>query len=163
MGEQQMSKDSLVDKFYTSDFLDHFTVSERKRVSLAKDFDPGYKPDGISRDDASSLLTAGIERLAELQDKLYAQNTHAMLILLQAMDAAGKDGVIKHVMTGLNPQGCQVFSFKRPSDEELDHDFLWRCVVRLPERGRIGIFNRSYYEEVLVTRVHPEFLDLQKL
>jgi PPK2 family polyphosphate:nucleotide phosphotransferase len=109
------------------------------------------------------LLGQRMVELQELQDKLYAANSHSVLFILQAMDAAGKDGVIKHVMSGLNPQGCQVFSFKQPSSEELDHDFLWRAVRALPERGRIGIFNRSYYEEVLVVRVHPEILVKQGL
>jgi PPK2 family polyphosphate:nucleotide phosphotransferase len=109
------------------------------------------------------VLKRGVELLAELQDKLYAQDRWALLLVFQAMDAAGKDGTIKHVMSGVNPQGCQVYSFKRPSDEDLDHDFLWRCLRCLPERGRIGIFNRSYYEEVLVARVHPEILARQKL
>jgi PPK2 family polyphosphate:nucleotide phosphotransferase len=109
------------------------------------------------------LLLRGVKRLGELQDKLYAQNTYALLCIFQAMDAAGKDGTIKHVMSGINPQGCQVFSFKQPSAEELDHDYLWRYARNMPERGRIGIFNRSYYEEVLVVRVHPELLDRQQL
>jgi PPK2 family polyphosphate:nucleotide phosphotransferase len=112
---------------------------------------------------ARELLEKGIQWLAEEQDKLYAQDRHSLLLLFQAMDAAGKDSTIRHVMSGVNPQGCQVFSFKQPSMEELDHDFLWRCWKRLPERGRIGIFNRSYYEEVLVVRVHPELLGRQKL
>ena len=105
----------------------------------------------------------GVEALAELQDMLYAQDRWAVLLIFQAMDAAGKDGAIKHVMSGVNPQGCQVYSFKAPSSEDLDHDYLWRCMKCLPERGRIGIFNRSYYEETLVVRVHPEFLEKQKL
>ena len=112
---------------------------------------------------AAVRLQRGIERLAALQEKLYAQNRWALLIVFQAMDAAGKDSAIKHVMSGLNPQGTQVYSFKRPSDEELDHDYLWRTSKALPERGRIGIFNRSYYEEVLVVRVHPDVLGRQKL
>ncbi len=112
---------------------------------------------------AAELLQAGVDHLAELQEKLYAQDRWGVLLVFQAMDAAGKDGTIKHVMSGINPQGCQVHSFKSPSAEELDHDFLWRTNCRLPERGRIGIFNRSYYEEVLVVRVHPEFLERQKL
>jgi len=112
---------------------------------------------------AKALLAAGIPRLAELQERLYAQDKWGILLVFQAMDAAGKDGAIKHVMSGINPQGCQVFSFKSPSSEDLDHDFLWRTSKSLPERGRIGIFNRSYYEEVLVVRVHPEFLTRQKL
>jgi PPK2 family polyphosphate:nucleotide phosphotransferase len=117
----------------------------------------------IDKDDGKSLLTDGVKRLAELQEKLYAQRLWSVLVVLQGMDAAGKDGVITHVMAGVNPQGCEVHSFKAPSAEELDHDFLWRAGTRLPERGRIGIFNRSHYEEVLVVRVHPEFLDQQKL
>jgi PPK2 family polyphosphate:nucleotide phosphotransferase len=108
-------------------------------------------------------LAIGVEALAELQDMLYAQNHWGVLLIFQAMDAAGKDGAIKHVMSGINPQGCQVFSFKAPSTEDLDHDFLWRCMKCLPERGRIGIFNRSYYEETLAVRVHPEFLEKQNL
>ncbi|MDX2166900.1 MAG: polyphosphate kinase 2 family protein [Deltaproteobacteria bacterium] len=112
---------------------------------------------------ATGLLQLGVEMLAEMQDKLYAQDRWAVLLVFQAMDAAGKDGTIKHVMSGVNPQGCQVFSFKAPSSQDLDHDFLWRTNLCLPERGRIGIFNRSYYEEVLVVRVHPEILDRQKL
>jgi PPK2 family polyphosphate:nucleotide phosphotransferase len=112
---------------------------------------------------AADALREGIEAMVELQDKLYAQDRWALLLIFQAMDAAGKDGVIKHVMSGLNPQGCEVASFKAPSPEELDHDYLWRCQHHLPERGRIGIFNRSYYEEVLVVRVHPEILQREKL
>ena len=112
---------------------------------------------------ARELLEKGIQWLAEEQDKLYAQDRHSLLLLFQAMDAAGKDSTIRHVMSGVNPQGCQVFSFKQPSLEELDHDYLWRCQKCLPERGRIGIFNRSYYEEVLVVRVHPELLGRQRM
>jgi PPK2 family polyphosphate:nucleotide phosphotransferase len=112
---------------------------------------------------AKKALATGVEALAALQDVLYAQDRRALLLIFQAMDAAGKDGAIKHVMSGVNPQGCQVFAFKAPSAEELDHDYLWRCTRRLPERGRIGIFNRSYYEEVLVVRVHRELLAKQKL
>ena len=112
---------------------------------------------------AKQALATGVQALAELQDKLYAQDKWAVLLVFQAMDAAGKDGAIKHVMSGVNPQGCQVSSFKAPSSEELDHDYLWRCMKALPNRGTIGIFNRSYYEEVLVVRVHPEFLTKQKL
>lgn len=112
---------------------------------------------------AAELLKENLERLSDAQERLYADNRYSLLIIFQAMDAAGKDGTIKHVMSGVNPQGCQVFSFKQPSAEELDHNFLWRCMRALPERGRIGIFNRSYYEEVLVTRVHPEWLDRQRL
>jgi PPK2 family polyphosphate:nucleotide phosphotransferase len=112
---------------------------------------------------AKEALATGVAALAELQDMLYAQDHWAVLLIFQAMDAAGKDGTIKHVMSGVNPQGCQVYSFKSPSPEELDHDFLWRCMKNVPERGRIGIFNRSYYEETLVVRVHPEFLAKQNL
>jgi PPK2 family polyphosphate:nucleotide phosphotransferase len=112
---------------------------------------------------AQSMLAGSIERIADLQEKLYAQDHWAVLLIFQAMDAAGKDSTIKQVMSGINPQGCQVFSFKAPSDEELDHDFLWRTMRCLPERGRIGIFNRSYYEETLVVRVHPEILAHQRL
>jgi PPK2 family polyphosphate:nucleotide phosphotransferase len=112
---------------------------------------------------AKEALAIGVQALAELQDMLYAQDRWAVLLIFQAMDAAGKDGAIKHVMSGINPQGCQVYSFKTPSSEDLDHDFLWRCMKCLPERGRIGIFNRSYYEETLIVRVHPEFLEKQRL
>ena len=130
-----------------------------------KDFDPGDTLEFSSEDKprAKEALATGVAALAELQDRLYAQDRWAVLLIFQAMDAAGKDGAIKHVMSGVNPQGCQVYSFKAPSSEELDHDYLWRCMKSLPERGRIGIFNRSYYEETLVTRVHPEFLARQKV
>jgi PPK2 family polyphosphate:nucleotide phosphotransferase len=121
------------------------------------DFDAEDKPR------AKELLEQGIDVLAEMQEMLFAQDRWSVLLVLQAMDAAGKDGTIKHVMSGVNPQGCQVTPFKQPSAEELDHDFLWRCQKRAPERGRIGIFNRSYYEEVLAVKVHPGFLDAQKL
>src|SRR6185503_1346535 len=117
----------------------------------------------IEKAEAKAMLADGVERLAALQEKLYAHNRWAVLAVFQAMDAAGKDGAIKHVMSGVNPQGCQVHAFKAPSSEELDHDFLWRLAKALPERGRIGIFNRSHYEEVLVVRVHPEFLARQRL
>lgn len=139
-----------------------FIVPPGKKIKL-KDYDPSYTGKYRDKHQAVEKLQADIERLAKYQDVLYAQDTHALLIIFQAMDAAGKDGTIRHVMTGINPQGCQVFSFKQPSAEELDHDFLWRCMKVVPERGRIGIFNRSYYEEVLVTRVHPEVLERQKL
>ena len=130
-----------------------------------KDVDPGDTGDldNEDRPRAKEMLQAGVEALTELQDKLYAQDRWSLLLVFQAMDAAGKDGAIKHVMSGVNPQGCQVFAFKRPSDEDLDHNFLWRYSKCLPERGRIGIFNRSYYEETLIVRVHPEVLDRQKL
>jgi len=141
-----------------------FRVTNGDRFRL-NDFDPG---DTLDLDDedkprAKKLLQEGIELLAELQDRLYAQDRWALLLIFQAMDAAGKDSAIKHVMSGINPQGCQVFSFKAPSPEDLDHDYMWRCVKCLPERGRIGIFNRSYYEETLVVQVHPEFLDRQRV
>ncbi len=116
-----------------------------------------------SDDEYEAMLAAQVARLSEQQNLLYADDRHALLVIFQAMDAAGKDGVIKHVMSGVNPQGCQVFSFKHPSAQELDHDFLWRTSMCLPERGRIGIFNRSYYEEVLIVRVHPEILNSQRL
>ena len=130
-----------------------------------KDVDPGDTGDldNEDRPRAKEMLQAGVEALTELQDKLYAQDRWSLLLVFQAMDAAGKDGAIKHVMSGVNPQGCQVVSFKSPSSEELDHDYLWRCNRNLPERGRIGIFNRSYYEEVLVLRVHRALLENQKL
>ena len=140
-----------------------FRVTDEK--FRLKDIDPGDTLDFTSEDKprAKEALANGVDALAELQDRLYAQDNWAMLLMFQAMDAAGKDGAIKHVMSGINPQGCQVFSFKAPTSEDLDHDYLWRCVKCLPERGRIGIFNRSYYEETLVVRVHPEFLKTQKL
>ncbi|NUQ65720.1 MAG: polyphosphate kinase 2 family protein [Pirellulales bacterium] len=144
-------------------FTRPFVVPPGTKISLRKDYDPGYKAAFVSKKDAAQRLQEGIRRLIEQQDKLYAQNTYALLIVFQAMDAAGKDSTIKHVMSGLNPQGCDVRSFKAPSAEELDHDYLWRCAKCLPERGRIGIFNRSYYEEVLAVRVHPEFLEAQRL
>jgi PPK2 family polyphosphate:nucleotide phosphotransferase len=141
-----------------------YRVTRGHRFRL-DDVDPGdtgpmKKSD---KDKAKESLQAGVQALADLQDRLYAQDKWGILLIFQAMDAAGKDGAIKHVMSGINPQGCQVASFKAPSAEELDHDYLWRCQKYLPERGRIGIFNRSYYEEVLVVRVHPEILQKQKL
>ena len=142
-------------------FVKPYRVDDGKRFRL-KDHDAGDSS-GLDKDKAEKLLAKGVERLADLQDRLYAQDKWAVLLVFQAMDAAGKDGAIKHVMSGINPQGCQVYSFKAPTSEELDHDFLWRTAKSLPERGRIGIFNRSYYEEVLVVRVHPEYLEKQKL
>jgi PPK2 family polyphosphate:nucleotide phosphotransferase len=144
--------------------MDHepFIVPPGKKIRL-KDYDPGYTGKFKGKNEALEKLQEDVEQLSKYQDVLYAQNTYALLIILQAMDAAGKDGTIRHVMSGVNPQGCQVFSFKSPSAEELDHDYLWRSKKALPERGRIGIFNRSYYEEVLVVRVHPEILNLQQL
>src|SRR5580765_4281801 len=134
-----------------------FRVTSGKKFRL-KDFDPNDTGGVKSKARAVELLRMGVERMAELQDRLFAQDRRSLLVVLQAMDAAGKDGVISHVMSGVNPQGCQVYSFKSPSTEELDHDFLWRTAHRAPERGRIGIFNRSYYEEVLIVRVHPAIL-----
>ncbi len=145
-------------------FSKPYRVTNGKKFRL-DDVDPGDTQDLKSEDKprAKDALRSGVEALAELQDKLYAQDRWSLLLIFQAMDAAGKDGTIKHVMSGVNPQGCQVSSFKAPTSEDLDHDYLWRCQKRLPERGRIGIFNRSYYEETLVVRVHPEFLAGQKL
>jgi PPK2 family polyphosphate:nucleotide phosphotransferase len=145
-----------------SRFDDRFLVTKPKSFRLAQ-VDPADTGRLRSKEQAGELLQLGVQRLAELQQKLYAQDRWSVLLIFQAMDAAGKDSTIKHVMSGVNPQGCQVVSFKQPSPEDLDHDFLWRGVRRLPERGRIGIFNRSYYEEVLVVRVHPELLAKQKL
>lgn len=142
--------------------INRYRCDGGRKVSL-KDFDPRDTGPYTAKGDAVEDLRKDVERMAELQDVLYAQNTKAVLLVFQAMDAAGKDSAIKHVMSGVNPQGCQVFSFKAPSAEELDHDFLWRCMRALPERGRIGIFNRSYYEEVLVVRVHPAYLERQGL
>jgi len=141
-----------------------YRVEDGKKFKL-KRFDPA-DTGGLNSEDkprAKEALSDGIQALAELQDRLYAQDRWSVLLIFQAMDAAGKDGAIKHVMSGVNPQGCQVYSFKSPSAEDLDHDFLWRTTKCLPERGRIGVFNRSYYEEVLVVRVHPEILGSQKL
>ena len=145
-------------------FSKPFLVTDGKKFRL-KDHDPGETLDFTGKDKprAKEALAAGVQALSELQDKLYAQDQWAVLLVFQAMDAAGKDGVIKHVMSGVNPQGCEVHSFKAPTTEELDHDYLWRCSKRVPERGRIGIFNRSYYEEVLVVRVHPQILKKQKV
>jgi PPK2 family polyphosphate:nucleotide phosphotransferase len=145
-------------------FAEPFCVSNGLKFRL-KDIDPDNTLDLGSEDKprAREALAIGVEALAQLQDMLYAQDRWAVLLIFQAMDAAGKDGAIKHVMSGINPQGCQVFSFKAPSSEDLDHDYLWRCIKCLPERGRIGIFNRSYYEETLAVRVHPEFLKNEKL
>ena len=142
--------------------IDRFRVAEGSKVNLKK-HPTGYTGDYRDKDQALAELAKNIERLAKLQNVLYAENIHSLLVIFQAMDAAGKDSAIKHVMSGVNPQGCQVTAFKAPSAEELDHDFLWRCQLALPERGRIGIFNRSHYEEVLVVRVHPSILQGQQL
>jgi PPK2 family polyphosphate:nucleotide phosphotransferase len=141
---------------------DDFIVPSGKKIRL-KDYDPQFTAQYKNKEQAAEKLRKDIERLAKYQEVLYAQNTWALLVVLQAMDTAGKDSTIRHVMSGVNPQGTQVHSFKAPSEEELDHDFLWRSAKALPERGNIGIFNRSYYEEVLVVRVHPEYLRAQHL
>ena len=147
-----------------SRFLDPYRVTNGKKFRL-KDHDPG-DTGGLGSEDkpeARRMLATGIERMTELQERLYASDQWGMLLVFQAMDAAGKDGTIKHVLSGVNPQGCQVHAFKQPSSEEIDHDFLWRNQRAAPERGRIGIFNRSYYEEVLVVRVHPQILARQRI
>jgi PPK2 family polyphosphate:nucleotide phosphotransferase len=143
-------------------FIEPFRVEPGRRVRLPRDFDPAGSR-RRSKTEAKELLAAGVELLAEYQSRLAAQDTYSLLVILQAIDAAGKDGTIRHVMSGVNPQGVEVHSFKVPSAEELDHDYLWRYARRLPARGHIGIFNRSYYEEVLVVRVHPQILAGQKL
>lgn len=144
-------------------FIDPLRVTPGSKVNLEKDFDPGYRADFMRKKDGKELLQTGIGLLADYQRRLAAQNTYGVLVCLQALDAGGKDGTIRHVMSGVNPQGVHVSGFKVPSTEELDHDYLWRYACRLPARGDIGIFNRSHYEEVLVVRVHPENLDRQKL
>jgi PPK2 family polyphosphate:nucleotide phosphotransferase len=142
--------------------MERLVAQPGKKISLKK-FDSGWTGSIKDKTEAEALLKEGVTQLAKQQDKLYAQDAYSLLMIFQAMDAAGKDGTIRHVMSGVNPQGCQVFSFKTPSAEERDHDYLWRSVKALPERGRIGIHNRSYYEEVLVCRVHPELLAAQQL
>jgi PPK2 family polyphosphate:nucleotide phosphotransferase len=144
-----------------SDLLKRYRIDNGSGFRLA-DFDPGDKA-GLDKDAAKALLAEGAEYLGKLQERLYAEHAYAVLIVLQGLDAAGKDGVIEHVMSGVNPQGCDVHPFNAPSQLELDHDFLWRAAVVLPRRGHIGIFNRSYYEEVLVVRVHKNFLESQGL
>ena len=143
-------------------FVEPYRITNGRKFRL-RDFDPGDTRNLKSKEGAKKLLRDGVEVLCGLQEKLYAQDRWAVLLIFQAMDAAGKDGTIKHVLSGVNPQGCQVSSFKSPSSTELDHDFLWRTTCDLPPRGRIGIFNRSYYEEVLAVRVHPECLAHQRL
>ncbi len=138
--------------------IEPMVVKPGSKVRLPGDFDPGYSAPGMVKADAPALLEAGVEHLSELQDKLYSQDTYGVLLVLQAMDAAGKDGMIKHVMSGINPQGVTVTSFKSPSAEDRDHTYLWRIQRNVPARGMIGIFNRSHYEDVLIVRVHPEFL-----
>jgi PPK2 family polyphosphate:nucleotide phosphotransferase len=145
-----------------AEFIAPFRVEPGTKVNLARDFDPSTKA-GLSKKESLPVLAEGIRLLSEYQARLAAQDTWGVLVVLQALDAAGKDGTIRHVMSGVNPQGVSVHSFKVPSAEELDHDFLWRYARRLPARGSIGIFNRSHYEEVLVVRVHPEILDRQHL
>jgi PPK2 family polyphosphate:nucleotide phosphotransferase len=147
---------------WASKLADPYRINNGKKFRL-KDFDPASTGHFRSKEHAQELLDQGKAELADLQDKLYAQNRWAVLVILQAMDAAGKDGVIEHVMSGVNPQGCQVFSFKAPSSDDLSHDFMWRTTKCLPQRGHIGIFNRSYYEEVLVVRVHPEVLKNERI
>jgi PPK2 family polyphosphate:nucleotide phosphotransferase len=152
------------------DIIELFRVQPGKTIRL-RDYNPGWaqtkEMKELGKDDikerAKAILEKNLEDLAEAQERLWADDRYAVLVVLQALDAAGKDGTIKHVMSGVNPQGCQVFSFKKPTAEELDHNFLWRYMRCLPERGRIGIFNRSYYEDVLVVKVHPELLTVQKL
>jgi PPK2 family polyphosphate:nucleotide phosphotransferase len=151
------------DRVRIEDLVRRVIVPPGKRISLSKHISPGYTGKDLRKKEAQRLLADGIAMLAKEQEKLYAQSEHALLVIFQAMDAGGKDSTIKHVMSGLNPQGCQVHSFKAPSSQELDHDYLWRCTKALPERGRIGIFNRSHYEEVLISRVHPEILRRQRL
>jgi PPK2 family polyphosphate:nucleotide phosphotransferase len=148
----------------THDLVARYRIAKGKGFRLA-DVDPADTGDleAADADRAKEVLALGVEMLATLQDMLYAQNRWSVLLVFQAMDAAGKDGTIKHVMSGVNPQGVEVYSFKQPSSEALDHDFLWRCAKWVPERGRIGIFNRSHYEEVLIARVHPEILARQQL
>jgi PPK2 family polyphosphate:nucleotide phosphotransferase len=157
-----MKKKEIIER--SQKFIAPYHVTDGKKFRL-KDVDPGDTGEATSEDKsrAKELLERGVEVLAELQDVLYAQDEWSILLIFQAMDAAGKDGAIKHVMSGVNPQGCQVYSFKSPSANDLKHDYLWRCLKCLPERGRIGIFNRSYYEETLVVRVHPELLAKQKI
>lgn len=155
---------------YEKRILDLFRVKGGEKINLEEvDTEYGFMPrlqdfkKSTIKDHLEDRLAQNVKDLAEMQDLFYASDTYALLLVFQGMDAAGKDGIIKHVMSGVNPQGCQVYSFKQPSAEELDHDFLWRCSLRLPERGRIGIFNRSHYEEVLVVKVHPKILDSEKL
>ncbi len=157
-----MTIDELTER--ASRFVRPYRVTKGAKFSLS-DFDPEDTAHLDSEDKpfAHEMLETGIAALAALQERLYAQDNWAVLLVFQAMDAAGKDSAIKHVMSGVNPQGCQVVSFKQPTAEDLDHDYLWRCMKRLPERGRIGIFNRSYYEETLIVRVHPELLQKQKI
>jgi PPK2 family polyphosphate:nucleotide phosphotransferase len=152
-----------IDPSNLKEFVKRFAVAPGSKIDLKKDFDPGDTAGYEKPENASAFLDEGVAFLADYQEKLYAENARSLLVVLQALDAAGKDSTIDHVMSGVNPQGCQVYSFKAPTPEELDHDFLWRAVKALPARGNIGIFNRSHYEEVLVVRVHPQFLTGQRL
>lgn len=145
------------------ELLDALLVPPAKQIDLRRDYDPGFTGHWVKKQEAKETLAQGIKQLADLQEKLYAQDSYAVLMILQGLDASGKDSAIKHIMSGVNPQGVNVHSFKAPSQEELDHDYLWRIVAALPRRGQIGVLNRSYYEEVTVVRVHPEFLEKQKL
>lgn len=166
MSDHPSDSDSAANPFPIKrlrELIDPFVVPPAQKISLAKDYDPGFKATYLEKSDSESDLEAAIQALATYQDMLYAQDTHALLIIFQAMDAAGKDSTIKHVMSGINPQGCQVHNFKTPSVEDLNHGYLWRCTKVLPRKGQICIFNRSYYEDVLVTRVHPELLHERQL
>lgn len=144
-------------------FIAPLRVAPGSTVRMPDDFDPGYSDPALDKEDSEGLLAVGVQELAELQDRLYSQDTYGVLFVLQALDAAGKDGTIKHVMSGVNPQGVTVTSFKSPTVHELDHTYLWRCQQAVPARGQIGIFNRSHYEDVVVVRVHPEYLAASKL
>lgn len=152
----------MTDKHHATSVSRHTIVPPGKKIDL-QDYDPADTGEFDNKESSQVKLAADIQQLSEYQNILYAQNKFSVLIIFQAMDAAGKDSTIKHVMSGVNPQGCQVYSFKSPSSEELDHDYLWRTHKAMPERGRIGIFNRSYYEETLIVRVHPELLAAQRL
>jgi len=156
---KDLSKEEFTEK--AKKFVKRFCIGDGKDFKLKNYPTNNFKD--LKKKVARAMLKQGVDSLATLQDKMYAQDKWSILLIFQAMDAAGKDGAIKHVMSGINPQGCQVTSFKAPSAEELDHDYLWRCIKQLPERGRIGIFNRSYYEEVLVVRVHEQILQSQKI
>src|ERR1700751_4206359 len=159
--EQTMADDRR--KKNAAEFIEPFGVKPGSKVRLSRDFDPAFKAGVKKKKEGVALLDSGVQLLSEYQERLAAQDTWGVLVVLQALDAAGKGGTIPHVMSGVNPQGVAVPSFKVPSTEELDHDFLWRYARRLPARGEIGIFNRSHYEEVLVVRVHPEALVRQRL
>src|SRR5688500_888969 len=161
-GVADSAERTAMENAMASKLIKPFRVTDGAKFRL-KDFDPANTQDIQSKEIAEQLLQKEVAKLSELQEKLYADNRWALLLIFQGMDASGKDSVIKHVMSGVNPQGCEVYSFKAPSEEELDHDFMWRTTRCLPQRGRIGIFNRSYYEEVLIVRVHPEILGKEKI